>query len=75
MGDDRLVHGFADARQVEDRLGQDGAGKEGADLQADDRDDRQHGVGDPVGADDLAFAEALRAGGPDVVEVQDVEQA
>ena len=49
--------------------------EQGAQLQADDGDHRQHGVAEGVAHDHARLGEALGAGGADVVEAQDVEQA
>ena len=53
---DRLDQPLADAGPGEDRLGQDRAGEQHADLQADHRDDRDQRVAQRVDADDAAAA-------------------
>ena len=42
--EDRIDHPFADARPGKDRLGEDGAGQQHADLQADGGDDRDQAL-------------------------------
>ena len=72
---DRLEQRLAHAGQVEDRLGQDRAGQERAELQPDDRDHRQQRVAHAVADDHRPLLEALGPGRPDVVEAEHLEQA
>ena len=52
---DRRLQPGADAREGEDRLGEDRAREQKADLEADDRRDRQHRVAEDVAAVDLRW--------------------
>ncbi len=49
--------------------------KQGAELETDDRHDRQQRVAERVAQDDAPFAEPLGARRPHVVAAEDVEQA
>src|ERR1017187_4998431 len=60
----------ADAGPGEDRLGDDGAGEQAAELQAKDGEHRNEGVGKRVAENDGMLGQALGAGGADVVLVQ-----
>src|SRR5581483_7730897 len=57
----------ADARPSEDGLSEHGAGKDVAEVEADDRGDRREAVGKRVPPERLASGQALRLGGEDVV--------
>src|SRR6266568_1063814 len=48
----------ADAGPTEDRFGNDGAGEQAAELQADDGEDRDEGVSERVAVDNRVLAEA-----------------
>src|ERR1035441_6069077 len=60
----------ADAGPGEDRLGDDGAGEQAAELQAKDGEHGNEGVGKRVAENDGMLGQALGAGGADVVLVQ-----
>src|SRR5690606_34070195 len=70
---DRVVHPAADAGPAEHGLGEQGAGQQRAEAEADDRYDRQQGVAQRVYSYDPALLEALGPGGPDIVLAQDVQ--
>ncbi len=57
----------AEAGPAEDRLGDDGAGQQRAELEADDRQDGVQRVAECVAVDHRIFRQALGAGGADVV--------
>ena len=57
----------ADAGPGEDRFGDDCAGQQRAELQAQNRDDGDHGVAQGVAIDYRALGQAFGAGGADVV--------
>ncbi len=64
---DGLDREAADAGPGEDGFGDDCAGEERAELQAQDGDDGDHGVAQGVAVDDGALGQAFGAGGADVV--------
>ena len=64
---DRLQQDVADAGEAVDRLDDRAAGDQRADLEADDRDDRDEGVTERVPVDHAPRRQALRLRGPDVV--------
>ena len=72
-----LVHGLdrqpAEAGDAEDRLRDDRTGDERAELEADQRRDRDQAVAERVPADDLPLAQPLRARGAHVVGAERVE--
>src|SRR6266851_3455962 len=70
---DRLDDEEADARPLEHRLGDDGEGDDGAELQAGDGDDRHQGVLQRMAEIDGAVGEAAGARELDVVGAQDLE--
>ena len=71
---DRVGRVLADALEVEDRLGEDRAAAEHrAEVEAPERDDRDHRVAQHVADHDLALRQALRARGAHVVLVDRVE--
>src|SRR5215212_7429989 len=57
--EDRVDRQLAEAGQTEDPFGDDGAGDQRAELQADDRDDDDQAVAQGVHADDRPFVEPL----------------
>src|SRR3954453_13357842 len=57
--EDRVERELPEARQHEDLLGDDRARDQEAELQAEDRHDRQQAVAQRVAADDLALAQPL----------------
>ena len=63
------------AGPAEDPLGDDGAADDSADVERDDRGDRDERVAERVTHDDRALGEALGASGADVVLVHHLEQA
>ena len=64
---DALVDLVADAVDVEDALGDDRAAHQGAEVGADERDDRDQRVAQQVDADHPAPGQALGGRGADVV--------
>src|SRR6266851_546197 len=70
---DRLDDEEADARPLEHRLGDDGEGDDGAELQTGDGDDRHQGVLQRMAEIDGAVGEAAGARELDVVGAQDLE--
>ena len=70
----RVDEELADAVDVEDLLGDDEAADQEGELEADDGDDRQHGIAHGVAARDDAAEDALRARRADVVLTHDFEQ-
>ena len=70
---DRLDQPFADTRPGEDRLGEDGAGQQRADLQADHGDDGDERVAQRMDADDAEGREALGAGGAHIILLEHLE--
>ena len=72
--DDRVVGEPADARDVEHRLRQDGAAEEDADVEPRHRHDRRERGAEAVPEDHAPLAQALRAGGADVVLAEDLDQ-
>src|SRR6266480_2254958 len=70
---DRLHRQAPDPRPREDRLGDHRAAEERAELDPDDRDDRDRGVLERVLPDDRGVAHALGPRRPDVVLVQHLE--
>ena len=71
---DRLEHQPAEARQVEHVLDDDGAGQQEGELQADDGQHRDQRVAQRVPPQRLPPAQALGAGGADIVLAQRLEQ-
>src|SRR3954452_11143302 len=71
--EDGVERELAEAGQDEDLLGHHRAGDQQAELEAEDRHDRQEAVAQRVAADDLALAEPLRPCGADVVRIQRLE--
>ena len=71
--EDGIDHPLADAGPGEDRFGEDGAGQQQADLQADGGDHRDQRIAQGMQADDAAVGEALGAGGADIVLAQHLE--
>src|SRR3954470_14088973 len=71
---DRVEGQAADAGDVEDRLGEDGAAEQDAEVQAEDRDDRRDRRAHAVLEDDASLPEALRAGGAYVVLVEHIDE-
>src|SRR5215813_10805234 len=63
----------ADSRQREDRLGEDGAAEVVAEFEAEDGEDRDHGVAEGVAVDDELVRDALGARRPHVVLAQHLE--
>ena len=72
---DRLDQQPADAGPREDRLGDDRAGQHRAELQADDRDDRNQAVAERVAHDGAQPRQPARARGEHVELAQLLEQA
>ena len=70
---DRIDDVAADAGPGEDRLRDDGAGEQTADLEADDRRDRQPCVAHDVARVDALVGQPLGSCRPDIVLVGDVE--
>src|SRR6266581_6222762 len=73
VGEDGADQQRADAGDAEDLLGDDGAAEHGRHLQGDQRHHRDQGVADHVLDDDLAFVEALRARGRDIIQPDHVK--
>ena len=71
---DRLVGVAADARDVEDGLGEDRTAEQDADVQAEQRDDRRDRRAHAVAEDHAALGQALGPGRADVVLLQRVDQ-
>src|SRR5713226_7261822 len=71
--EDPLDEPFADAGPGKDRLCQDGAGEDDADLQPDHRDDRDESVAQRMGADHPARRQSLGACRADVVLAEHFE--
>ena len=69
IGDGR-DHQPAQARPAEDGFGDNGTGEQGAKLQANDGDDRDHRIGQRMSPDHGRFRKAFGAGGADVVLTQ-----
>jgi hypothetical protein len=65
---------LADAGEVEHPLDDDDPGDQAGDLHAEDRDDRQRGVAQPVPPQRLRSGQPLRSRRADVLLVQDVER-
>src|SRR5712691_6298571 len=74
-GGDGVQDVAADADPAEDRLGEDGAAEQGAELQADDGHDRYERVAEGVPEHDHPIPQALRARGHEVIAAQDLEHA
>src|SRR2546426_2857446 len=72
---DRLHGEGRHARPGEDRLRDDGAAEELAELEPQDRDDRDARVAEGVLDDDRALAHPFGAGGLDVLHVHDLDHA
>src|SRR5882724_52492 len=73
IGENRRDQQRADAGDAEDLFGDDGTAEHGRHLQ---RDQRHHGyqcIANHVLDDDLAFVEALRARGRDIVQADDIK--
>src|SRR5438067_2283869 len=73
--DDRLDREQADARPGEDGLDDDRPAEDVAKLEADDRDQRNQGVAQPVPTQHRKLAQALGSGGPHIVLGQHLEHA
>ena len=71
----RLHQQGTDARPGEHGFGNYRAAEEGAELEADQGDDRQPGVAHGVAPDHRRRAQALGSGGPHVVFAQHLQQA
>ena len=70
---DGVVGQAAKAGPGEHGLGQHRAGDQRLDVEADDGDDRQHGIAQRVLVDDGALAQSLGAGEDDVFEPQHLQ--
>ena len=66
----RLVVQVAHAVEVEERLDDQGTTEHRGDVQADHRDDGEHGVAQGVDEDNAELRQALRTGGAHVLLVE-----
>src|SRR2546427_188421 len=74
-GRDRVEAIAPDTGPGKDRLDEEDTPGEQAEVQAEHRDRREHGVPERVTTQDATPGEALGAGGPDIVLVEDLEHA